>query len=257
MRDHLDEVAERQALQHRAAQRDFPAVLEHAHLAPVLGLVRGRRLLERARLGLVDRPPARLHHPVGQGEVVAPLRVDLDVVGAADCVDRAVPAGDRAEPRLGLPLDELVAPVDAFSVGSLLAVDHAGRRRRRPRGRRSSPLVAGARRAPRSRWRPRRRRSRRSSRARHGSAQPPCRRGGSRSGAPVRHRRWKRCARRARPRLHQSRDSHRCRKLPSPPKTASLSSGARAENPSHSAPRSRPLHVGPNGGQISPVVRLG
>ena len=47
---------------------------------------------------------------------MAPLRVDLDVVGAADRVDRAVAAGDRAEPRLRQPLRHLVAPVDALAV---------------------------------------------------------------------------------------------------------------------------------------------
>ena len=41
---------------------------------------------------------ARLHHSVGEGEVMPPARVDLDVVAAVQCVDRAVPAGDRAEP---------------------------------------------------------------------------------------------------------------------------------------------------------------
>ena len=163
MRDHLDEVAGRQPLQHRAAQRDLPAVLEHAHLAPVLGLVRRRRLLERVRRRLVDRAPAGLHHPVREREVVPPPRVDLDVVRAPHRVDRAVAARDRAEPRLGLALGQLVAPVDALLVRAVGAPRaRAGRRRRRPPDRRSWRRAAGARRAPRSRSRPRRRRSRRS-----------------------------------------------------------------------------------------------
>ena len=54
----------------------------------------------RPRRGLVDRAPAALHHQVRQREVVPEARVDLDVVGAAHRVDRAVAAGDRAEPRL-------------------------------------------------------------------------------------------------------------------------------------------------------------
>ena len=124
VRDHLDQVAERQPLQHRAAQRDLPAVLEHPHLAPVLGLVRRRRLLERARRRLVDRAPPRLHHPVGKREVVAPLRVDLDVVGPAHRVDRAVPARDRAEPRLRLALGQLVAPVEALLVRAVGRLEH-------------------------------------------------------------------------------------------------------------------------------------
>ena len=124
VRDHLDEVAERQPLQHRAAQRDLPAVLEHAHLAPVLGLVRRRRLLERLRRRLVDRAAPGLHHPVREGEVVAPLRVDLDVVGPAHRVDRAVAAGDRTEPRLGLALRQLVAPVEALLVRAVGGLEH-------------------------------------------------------------------------------------------------------------------------------------
>ena len=124
MRDHLDEVAERQPLQHRAAQGDLPAVLEHAHLAPVLGLVRRRRLLERLRRRLVDRAPAGLHHPVREREVVPPLRVDLDVVRAPHGVDRAVAAGDRAEPRLRLALHHLVAPVDALLVRAVRGLEH-------------------------------------------------------------------------------------------------------------------------------------
>ena len=75
-------------------------MLEHAHLAPVLGLDLRRRLLVGDRLGVVDGAPAALHHHVRQREVVAEARVDLDVVGPAHGVDRAVAAGDRAERRL-------------------------------------------------------------------------------------------------------------------------------------------------------------
>ena len=124
MREHLDQVAERKALQHRAAQGDLPAVLEHAHLAPVFALVRRRGLLGRPRRRLVDRAAARLHHPVGEREVVAPPRVDLDVVGAPHRVDRAVAARDRAEPRLRLALHHLVTPVEALAVGAVGRLEH-------------------------------------------------------------------------------------------------------------------------------------
>ena len=82
-------------------QHDQPAVLEHPHLAPVLALVRRRRLLGRDRCRLVDGPAAVLDHQVRQREIVAEARVDLDVLRAAHRVDRAVPACHRAELRLG------------------------------------------------------------------------------------------------------------------------------------------------------------
>ena len=55
---------------------------------------------------------------------MAPLRVDLDVVGAPHGVDRAVAARDRAEPRLRLALHHLVAPVEALAVGSVGRLEH-------------------------------------------------------------------------------------------------------------------------------------
>ena len=64
VREHLDEVERPQAAQHLALDHDRPAVLEHPHLAPVLVLVRRRRLLERVRLRLVDRAPPALHHQI-------------------------------------------------------------------------------------------------------------------------------------------------------------------------------------------------
>ena len=123
VRDELEPVQRRLAAQHLPAQHDQPAVLEHPHLAAVLGLVRRRRLLERERRRLVDRPPAVLHHQVRQREVVPEARVDLDVVGAAHRVDRAVAAGDRAEPRLGGAHGQLVAPVDALAVRAVRALE--------------------------------------------------------------------------------------------------------------------------------------
>ena len=92
------------------------AVLEHPHLAPVLGLVRRRRRLEGERFRLVDRAPSALHHEVGKRKVVPEARIDLDVVRPAERVDRAVAGRDRAEPRLGLAGHELIAPVDALLV---------------------------------------------------------------------------------------------------------------------------------------------
>ena len=110
------EVPGRETPQHRAPQGDLPAVLEHPHLARVLRLVRRCRFLERDGVRLVDRPPARLDHPVREREIVAPARIDLDVVSAPERVDRSVPAGDRAEPRLLLAQPELVAPVEPLAV---------------------------------------------------------------------------------------------------------------------------------------------
>ena len=55
---------------------------------------------------------------------MTPLRVDLDVVRPAHGVDRAVPARDRAEPRLGLALRQLVAPVDALLVRAVGSLEH-------------------------------------------------------------------------------------------------------------------------------------
>ena len=161
VRHDLGQVAGRQAAEHRAPQGDLPAVLEHAHLAPVLGLVRRGRLLECVRGGLVHGAPARLHHPVGKREVVPPARVDLDVVRAVERVDRAVAARDRAEPRLGLAQLHLVAPVDALPVRRRPRPRAAAARRRtRRRGRRGSRRAGAARPAPRSRSRRRRRRRR-------------------------------------------------------------------------------------------------
>src|SRR5205814_1201322 len=93
---------------------------EHPHLAPELVLAVAARLLERERLGLVDRAAAALHHQRREAEVV-PER-PLDVVGSAYRVDRAVAARDRAEPRLALAQPELIAPVDAFLVRPVLAL---------------------------------------------------------------------------------------------------------------------------------------
>ena len=142
MRDDLEPVERPPAAQHPAPQHDQPAVLEHPHLAAVLGLVRRRRLLERLRLGLVDRAPAALHHQIRQRQVVPEARVDLDVVLAAQRVDRAVAAGDRAELRLGHAHRELVAPVDALLVRAVGA-RCAAARRRRPRPGRRTPARAG------------------------------------------------------------------------------------------------------------------
>ena len=88
---------------------------------------------------LVDRAAAALHHQIRQRQVVAEARVDLDVVGAAHRVDRAVAAGDRAEPRLGAAHAHLVPPVDALLVPAVGARgSSAGRRRRRRPGRRTA-----------------------------------------------------------------------------------------------------------------------
>ncbi len=119
VRHDLEQVERPETTKHLAPQDDQPAVLEHAHLAPVLGLVRRCRLLPRMRLGLVHRPAPVLDHQVRKREVVAEARVDLDVVGAAQGIDRAVAAGDGAELRLGRTLLHLVAPVDALLVAAV------------------------------------------------------------------------------------------------------------------------------------------
>jgi len=97
VREHLDEVQGPQAAEHLPLDDDRPAVLEHAHLAAVLVLVRRRRLLERIRLGLVDRTAPALHHQVWKREVVSEAWIDLDIVLTPYGVDRAVAAGDGVD----------------------------------------------------------------------------------------------------------------------------------------------------------------
>src|SRR5579862_6740988 len=116
MRDQRDAVPKRLAAEHPAAQDDEPAVLEHPHLAAVLRLVRRRRPLGGACLGLVHRAHPTLRHEVRERKVVAEARVDLDVVRAPQRVDRAVAPGDRAEPRLRCAREELVPPVHALLI---------------------------------------------------------------------------------------------------------------------------------------------
>ena len=93
----------------------------------------------RTRAPRARRPRAgpRCTIRYGKREVVPEARVDLDVVAAAQRVDRAVAAGDRAEARLLLAQPELVAPVDALLVRARRRPRAAaGRRRRRRRDRR-------------------------------------------------------------------------------------------------------------------------
>src|SRR6266536_3739750 len=124
VRDDLDEVDRPEPPEHSAAQDDQPAMLEHPHLAPVLLLLVARRLLVRERVRLVDRAAAALHHQVREGEVVPEARVDVDVVLAADRVDGAVAAGDRAEVGLVLTEPDLEPPVDALAVRSVWLLEH-------------------------------------------------------------------------------------------------------------------------------------
>ncbi len=90
-------------------------------LRPVLVLEVARGLLGRDRFGLVDRALAALDHRVRQAEVLA--EAVRDVVRASHGVDRAVAAGDRAERGLARPEPQLVAPVDAFPVRSVRALE--------------------------------------------------------------------------------------------------------------------------------------
>ena len=69
---------------------------DRPHLPAVLVLGLGCRLLDGDRGRLVDRAPPLLLHEVREAEVVAELRVVLDVRVALDRVDRAVPGRDRA-----------------------------------------------------------------------------------------------------------------------------------------------------------------
>jgi hypothetical protein len=123
VRDDLAEVEQVEPAQHPATERDQPAVLEHAHLAPVLRLDLGRRLLERDRLGLVDRATPALHHQVRQRQVVPEAWIDLDVVRAPHGIDRAVAARDGAERRFRLPQAQLVAPVGALPVRAVRGLE--------------------------------------------------------------------------------------------------------------------------------------
>jgi hypothetical protein len=97
MRDHFDKVDRTQAAEHLALEHDRPAVLEHPDLATEFVLVRRRRLLVCVRVGVVDRALAPLHHQVGERQVVAEARVDLDIFLAPYGIDRAVAARDGVD----------------------------------------------------------------------------------------------------------------------------------------------------------------
>ena len=124
MRDELHEIPGRQALQHPALVEHQPAVLEHPHLAAVLVLHVGSRLLEGERRRVVDRAPAALHHEVRERKVVTEARVDVDVVGAPNGVDGAVAARDRARLRLLLAQQRLQLPVGALDVRAVGVLEH-------------------------------------------------------------------------------------------------------------------------------------
>ena len=69
--------------------------------------------------GVVDRAPAVLHHQVREREVVPEARINVDVVRAAHGVDRADPAGDRAELRLVPAQPAFEAPVRPLAIRPL------------------------------------------------------------------------------------------------------------------------------------------
>ena len=119
VRQDLDEVRRAEPAQHLAAQDDQPAVLEHPHLAAIFVLDVARGLFPCDGLRLEDGAASVLHHQIRQREIVAEARVDVDVVGAADRVDRPDAAGDRAEPRLVSPQPRLPAPVCPLAVRSV------------------------------------------------------------------------------------------------------------------------------------------
>ncbi len=123
VRDELRRV-ERPGRPERAAREDVAErARDRPYLASVLVLGLGGRLLDRDRLRLVDRAPAHLLHEVREPEVVAELRVVLDVRVALHCVDRAVARRDRARRRLLLAHPHLVAPVGALHVRAVRALE--------------------------------------------------------------------------------------------------------------------------------------
>src|SRR5215207_11614355 len=110
-------------VEHPPAQHHVPEPPHHPALATELALDRGRHLLLRDRLRLVDRAPAALGELEGEADVLAAARVELEVGLPADRVDPAVAGGDAAEPRLHRPDGHLVAPVEALLVAALAALE--------------------------------------------------------------------------------------------------------------------------------------
>ena len=94
--DELQRIHRRHSPERVARQQEAPRPRQHPHLAPVLIGALRRRLLVADRLGLVHRAAAPLDRERGEAEVVAEGR--LSVVAPPDRVNRAVAAGDRAEP---------------------------------------------------------------------------------------------------------------------------------------------------------------
>ena len=124
MRDELGEVERPRRTAEGAPREDVAECpRDRPHLAAVLVLGLGGRLLGGHRGRLVDRAPAHLLHEVREPEVVAELRVVLDVCLSLDRVDRAVPGGDRARGRLLLAHPHLVAPVRALHVRAVRALE--------------------------------------------------------------------------------------------------------------------------------------
>src|SRR5262249_60706912 len=102
-----------------------PGAFEPAALPSVRFPELPRRSLPRKRARLEDGPPAARDHQVRERQVVAETRVDLDVVCAANRVDRTDPACDRSKRRLIAAEPRLEAPVGPFAVrpvGSLVEV---------------------------------------------------------------------------------------------------------------------------------------
>src|SRR6266498_4331182 len=88
MREELEEVEEADAAEQPALEEDEPTVLEHADLAAVLVLEVAGGLVLGDGVRFVDRTPSALHHEIRKCQVVAEARVDLDVIGATDSVNR-------------------------------------------------------------------------------------------------------------------------------------------------------------------------
>jgi hypothetical protein len=117
--DELDEVERAGGPERAAGEEVPPRARDRPDLAAVLVFLLGRGLLHRDRLGVVHGAEPCLLHEVREAEVVAELRVVLDVGLAPHRVDRPVARRDRAAGGLLLAHPDLEAPVEPFEVRPL------------------------------------------------------------------------------------------------------------------------------------------
>ena len=123
VRDHLDEVTEEGA---SASSRAARSPSSARTCAPCGGTpFRSTASVSQTHAHPARRPPACRPEPSGteeRGRGPTSGRPRRSRRGPR--VDRAVPAGDRAQPRFRLPLLELVAPVEALPVGAVGRLEH-------------------------------------------------------------------------------------------------------------------------------------